>query len=206
MDTTLCPPGMATDRAFLRDVPVGTCNVSATAFWGIVMSIAVVRTIAFFGKVRNYVAAVGLTFKSRRIFSVLVSLASAVSYIVLGILLGLNVVNADNGWSFSLYSIGYFPFIVDFTMMLFKIVRLGRRIIALPRDQMTNVDTDYLSKFTKKGMVLAFLQIVMACVSSVVLIILSPIMPERELLLGTIGFASKGMFQIFCTLGIVLVS
>lgn len=206
MDTTSCPPGMATDRAFLRNVPVGTCDVNVATFWGIVLSIAIARTIGFLGKVRNYVSTVGFTFKPRRVFSLLVSLSSTVSYHLMAILLGLNIVNAENGWSFTVYSIGYFSFIVDFSMMLFKIVRLGRRVIPLPRNQMTNSETDYLAKFTRTGMVLAFLQIIMACVSSVALIILSPIFPEHELLLGTIGFASKGIFQILCTLGMVLVS
>jgi len=206
MDTTGCPPGLATDRVFLKDTPVGLCNVELALYWGISFTVCALRLIAFLGKVRNYVAVVGFRIRSRRILTVLVSLGSTVSYFLLASLIGVNVVNADNGWSFSLYSIGYFAFIIDFTMMLFKIVRLGRRVIALPKEQLGQTEDDYLAKFTKRGIVLAFLQIVMAIVSSIVLIIMSPIYPDKELVLGTIGFATKGMFQILCSFGIILVS
>jgi hypothetical protein len=94
---------------------------------------------------------------------------------------------------------------VDLTMMFHKLVRLGRRVITLPRTQELG-NTEYLTKFTRTGKMLMIMQVGMIILSSVALIILSPILPDQEYLLGTIGFASKGIFQFLVTSGIVLVS
>jgi hypothetical protein len=91
-------------------------------------------------------------------------------------------------------------------MMLIKIVRLGKGVIPLAKQEMAMADAEYLKRFTGGGMALIILQIIMAFVSSVVLIIISPIIPEHDTITGTIGFASKAAFQLLCTVGIVLVS
>jgi hypothetical protein len=204
MDVTGCPEGFATDKVFIAN-PVVLCDVNLAVFWSMVMLVCFIRLMAFALKTHSYVKVNGCRFVKRRSISMFVSVWSVLSYFLSSILVGVNVGNAANGWSFAFYSFTYLSFIVDFTMMLFKIVRLGKGVIALPKNQDMG-NTDHLSKFTGIMMIIVFLQIALAVVSSITLIILSPIYPEQEYVFGTIGFASKGIFQILCTLVMVMVS
>jgi hypothetical protein len=203
MDITGCPPGFATDRAFLRNQPT-LCDVDLNVFWSTTMFICIIRTIAFFLKSHAYLQMNGCKIHYRRIVSVVVSLWSVIAYFLSSILAGLSIANAANGGTFALYSLTYLPFIIDFTMMLFKIVRLGKGVIALPKSQDMG-NTDYLSKFTGVMTAMVSLQIALAMVSTIMLIILSPVYPDQDIVFGIIGFASKGSFQILCTFVMVMV-
>jgi hypothetical protein len=204
MDTTGCPAGLATDRAFYAE---GNpfCGTQLSVFYGVTITVCVGRTIACLAKLQHYLKRAGCTVRNKKIVTMMVSIWSTLFYFLGSILIGLNVANAENGWSFSIYSICYLSFIIDFTMMLFKVVRLGKGIIALPRRELLG-EVDYLQKFTLVGRSLVVFQIVMALTSSTCLIILSPALPHAEYVLGTIGFATKGAFQISCTIGLFLVS
>ena len=212
MNVTGCLDGFATDVAFQR-IAAGTCNVNLRVFWALAMFICFLRLLACCQKFRrtlqyneyhqlkqNKDVALART-RRRSTISLISSSCSTITYFLLGFLIGFNVANVQNGISFSLYSMGYLPFLTDFTMMLLKIVRLGRGAIALPREELG--EAQYLSQFNRYGSILLFLQSFAAAFSCICLIILSPILPASDALLGKLGFASKGIFQFVCTLGIV---
>ena len=205
MDSEGCPDGFASDRVFQK-TPAILCATNLTVFWCISLMICLARLIAFLTKLRHYFYAPSLLKSRRRSqFTLLVSLNSVSCYFLLTVLASLNLANAANGWSFALYSITYLSLITDLTMMLFKIVRLGKGVINLPQKEMLLGEVDYLSRFTTIGVLMAMVQILMALVSTVTLIILSPIMPQNDFLLGVIGFSSKAVFQLLCSLGMALV-
>ena len=204
MDPTGCPEGFASDRVFLI-VPLEVCGTSLAVFWSVTMLVSTLRFAAFLAKLSHSFKYSNPKSRRRKLFSLAVSALSVFCYYLLAILLALNIANAENGWSFTLYSLGYLPFIIDFTMMLFKIVRLGKGVISLPKRDMMG-EVDYLTRFTTIGIFMAGTQMVMAFVSTLTLIFLSPVIPNNNQILGTIGFVSKGVFQMLCTFGIALVS
>ena len=125
-------------------------------------------------------------------------LASAITYTLSYFLGGFDVANMRNGLSFSIYSISFLPVAYELTILLQKFVKLGARS-SLSRNAVNlpeNVASE-LTRFNSVGRLLFGAQVVSVLISSIVFIVLSPILPKYELIFGQIGFAFKASFLAF---------
>ena len=88
-----------------------------------------------------------------------------------------------------------------YDLSLFRMVRLGAKFVSVSNKELGN--TSALEKFDKWGLFFIGSAALAATLMSIVLIIVGPIMPDKDELLGQIGWASKGGFQFFITLGLI---
>ena len=199
MDPTGCPPGFYTDRAF-QVVPVNICDTPIWLYWFLTLSVSFLRIITFGKKFFDHLKKAQENSVFKPTLSLIFHFFAGISYLIVSICVGLNVANVENGISFSLYSIAYLTFIFNYSNLLIRTVRLGERLI--PHDARFQDEFRVLRQFSSIGILLFLFQVSAAVVSSIVLIILSPISPNRDQLFGVIGFAGKGVFQILCIFGI----
>lgn len=203
MDTTGCPESYATDISFEPPTPYSQCSTYLPTFWGIVSTFAILRFIAFVKQTMNWRAVNKRQSRKGRLpVAPGLSLIFVFFYSLLLLLAGLNIVNVNNGVSFTLYSLAFIPYALTCSLILFRTVRLGAKIIPLSRD-MGLVDRN-LHKFGHVGKLLVAFQVFSIVLSSFALIVLSPIFPEQHDLLGKLGFAFKGAFQLTFNLGLIV--
>jgi hypothetical protein len=79
-------------------------------------------------------------------------------------------------------------------------VRLGAKIATVTKDL---GNTKALERFDRSGYFLVFVAAAGLFLMSAVLILAGPIQPEEDLLFGIVGWASKGLFQLCITLGLI---
>jgi hypothetical protein len=196
MDPTGCPPYLATDSIFQRTSPV--CGSSLIAYWVVTMLIAIIRSIGAYHRVKIWLKRRRIVdqrkkrLQTNQILGLPIpqvsSVFASIVYYIMFILPGLNIANVYNGIPFSLFSLAFLPAMMDFVLMLLKLVRLGKKIIPL---SLQGDELAHLEKFDSLGMFMLFLQAFSLTGSSLVLIILSPVMPQHDYILGTCGWAFK---------------
>ena len=198
MDTTNCSDLFATDRILIR-TPVGTCNSSLVFFYVFYVVVLVLRYTAAFLRWKRH-----LNRKRHRLLtsplSPILSFMTANMQAIFFFLIFQNTANVNNGISFSLFSLTFLPFASQYFLELYRLVRLGTRIGAMNDPELKNSSVEVFDQF---GTFLVFVAGLSVIVASVALIFLSPIFPEHDILLGTIGFASKGLFLALITVGII---
>ena len=130
-DATGCPNGLARDNVLVNHSP---CNVSISSF----IAIAVVTT-AVYGLMIAYQYSqwrrIHLSSVSRkrnqkqRPVIILLGLVQFIILILFYVLIGTNRANASNGGSIALLAAYCSPFIASSILSLFRLIRLGHRIL-----------------------------------------------------------------------------
>ena len=191
MDSTNCSSGWATDRIFQQSAPL--CSTPMAAFWVSTMFLVLLRlhgSLTRYFQSKRRIRDIGYDRRRRNIslFRSFVSFSAVLLYFLLFLLTGIGIANFNNGVSFALVSIAFFPFFIDYSLSLIRLVRLGKKVtnLAIEVDE-----RNILEKFEFFGIVLFSIQIASVAISSLVLIFLSTLYPEQELLSGKIGFAFK---------------
>lgn len=195
MNTTNCSAGFATDNLFQHG-QTEPCATSLVTYW-ITTSLFVFFSLAaalkkfslWITRTRKKQASATKPVKFRHRFPIfpLLSIFTAVSKLICVILAGLNVINVNNGFSFSLFSINFFAFMIEVTLSLLKVVSLGEKVSPLFESD----NLQYLRRFEAIGLAVFIFQSLAAFFSSIVLIFITPIFPDYYLILGKLGFALK---------------
>lgn len=204
MNSSGCPPGVVTDEAFQLTYEQA-CETSLAGFYVYLSIIAALKYISTAKQTTNWYARrkhqqEGNYRHQRKIpLGPIVSFSFASIYIALTLLLGFDIINYRNGLSFMLYSIGFLPFAWGYTMGLVRVVRLGEKII--PRSHRGEHTDGKLRTFDRLGKTLLTIQTISIAISSLVLIILSPILHENATLLARLGFGLKAAFMTSSAFG-----
>ena len=200
MDTTNCSAFWGTDQLFQR-TPQGTCNSSLIFVW--VFYGVITLGIRFIASTRKWLSHFERKRKNLKTSALgpTISLSLSISYTLFLVLFLTNIINVFNGFSFSLYTVCYLLFAAMYSLSLFRMVRLGAKFVSVSNKELGN--TSALEKFDKWGLFFIGSAALAATLMSIVLIIVGPIMPDKDELLGQIGWASKGGFQFFITLGLI---
>jgi hypothetical protein len=202
MDTRNCSSSLyATDRLFELN-PIGTCDVSLVAIWVMFILIVLLRTAATVKKWLNHCRRLRLGVRSSVIGPVLYT-CLALCYVVFFILILTDVTSVDNGFSFSVFTAGYLAFSAIYCVSLLRMVRLGVGAAVPGSSNDLGVQAKILQRFDFGGYFLLVLATVGIIVTSIVQIVISPIFPEKNLAVGAIGWASKGIFMACMTFGLV---
>ena len=199
MNRQNCSHLFATDQLFQR-TPTGTCDSSIIVFAALYPVLLIIRLTAAISRCQRFYSRRkgGKTQKNSPILPLL-SLVYVLTKIVFFLLVIQNVVNVFDGWTFSIFSLVFLFFAATYFLELLRIVRLGTRIGSY-NDSISNHS---LEAFDRIGLLLVILSVTSAIAISVLLVILSPIFPEHDILFGVIGFASKGLFLCFVTFGLL---
>ena len=199
MDPTNCTAGIVTDRLFMR-TPIGTCNSSIVGFEVFFGVVLILRFSAAFLRYRRH-----LQRKKRRLLTSPISpILSFLTVFLQALFFSLamrNVITVDNGLSFSVFSLVFLSFGCQYIIELYRLVRLGSRIGTFHLNDRQS--SSALESFDRLGLILVFFSGISVIVITVTLVFLSPSYPQYDILLGTIGFASKGVFQGLVTFAIV---
>ena len=209
MNTTGCAYPFATDEIFQLSSSAVSCNSSMVTFWFLAAFSLVLRLIPALKQALNWKlhslkrAKVNGMPKRRRNFPMaqITSMIEWTFFLVLFLLSGFNIVNMGNAWSLSLLSAAFLFFACSFTVSYVRFVRLGNRI--LPRAHRTEENQKSLSTLDGFGKLALHVQIASLVFSSVILIIIGPIIPEHDVLLGKLAFAFKINFECFCVFGCI---
>jgi hypothetical protein len=203
MNGTGCPEYYATDGVF--QLPnEGSCDTSLIGFYVFGLFIAGTRLVGAMKHGFNWyytTRQVKATRKRNLPLGPMNSLIQALFYLMQVFLYAFDVVNMRNGTSLSVYSAIFLPFAWWFTVYLLRLVKLGDKI--LPKAQRTHDHGRELNKFDGLGKFMLAIQVFSLLVSSFLLIVLGPIIPEYEVLMGRIGFGFKASFILFCAAGII---
>src|SRR5690349_14594620 len=109
MDTRNCTSYLyATDRIF-EPTPIGTCDVNLIPIYILFTFIAVLRLCATVKKWSSHIRRVRLGVRSSIIGPVLYTCLTC-CYIVFFVLILTDITSVENGFSFSVFSIGYLAF------------------------------------------------------------------------------------------------
>ena len=204
MDPTGCPEGYATDSIFEPIASGVPCGTPLVGFWVGTSCILLVKLSGFIGRmyIRAQRRALRQTSKLKHNLplGLILDFVAFCVYFILYTLAGTNHANYANGIAFSLYSLSFLPFAIGFTVLLFRTVRLGGKILPLKGEL---APPDELKSFNRIGKFFVSLQIFSLFASSVVLIICAPIMPQYEPKFVIAGFIFKASFMIFTGLGII---
>jgi hypothetical protein len=203
MNVTGCSVGYATDEMF-RSNDAGACDVPLVAYYMYTLFIVCIKFVTAGRMSQNWLRRWRREPASKRsrmipfapvnmFFFAFVNLAIA----VLG---GLNLINFKNGLALMLYSVAFFPFAFAYTYGLIKLVGLGEKII--PKSHRQYADKT-LASFDRFGKTLLVTQVVSFGISSLVLIIIGPILPEQEQLFLEMGFGLKSVFAALSSAGYV---
>ena len=202
MNSTSCPAGYATDEAFQLPSPETFCASPIALHWALTGFEVVVKLITSIHIYREWLKRVRKNkLKGRIPFFPLNSFLEVFLYLLTDILLGFGYTNVYNGGSFILMSLSYLPFCFTAFLVLQRTVKLGSKIIPLASAQKYQTK---LSRFTNFGKGLVFFQAFSIAISSLVLIVITPILPEYFVVLGMIGFCFKGLFQFFVFFSLVI--
>jgi hypothetical protein len=175
MDARFCIPGWATDTTYEKN-NIGDCGTSIIAFWIVSMTICIVRLICALkrGRTWNERWKAGLQ-HGRWPLAPIVSFLISILYANMFLMIGLNILNAWNGFSFTLLGLAFFLVSLDYIMSLLKLVRLGKKIIPMSVGDRGN----HLNKFNKMGTVLFITQISTMLVGTIIFVIFCPLFPEE---------------------------
>lgn len=198
MNRENCSDGFATDRVFER-TPLGSCDTPLVPVYAVTVLILVLRSVAAAKKWWNYYQRKLQRVKTSSLGPVLAT-CLATSYACVAILFTVDVINVDNGFSFAAYSLGYLFFAAIYSLSLLRMVRLGTKIITAAKELGNDKSLEH---FDCSGYFLLTLAATALFLMSIVLIFIGPIFPEHSVLLGQIGWSSKGVFQGLITLGLM---
>ena len=190
MNTENCSFGWATDNVF-QSTPTLDCSSSIIAYYVVCMALFFLRFLSFLRRYYNWKRQTSSKERSKAKYSIssLISFATTFLFLLLILLPGLNIANVENGISFALFSLAFIPFVFDLSLSLFRLVRLGKKIIPLMIEDVDQLN--HLQQFEKVGTLLFSLQTFSALASSVLLVILGPTLPEYDHVFARIGFAFK---------------
>ena len=174
MDPTGCPPGFVTDRV-LYGRASETCNIQIggyIAFVAILFSLRAVTAAIHVldwrrrqanAKVKQSRLLPGKKFKQRLPIVPGLSVIFTIVYGSFCLLVGLNVVNAENGGSAFIFGIGWTLFGLMSLFFLTKFISLGYRIVPRAKSQRfeTISGVDKLSRFTAWGRFGLFLLVIL---------------------------------------------
>jgi hypothetical protein len=198
MNFVNCSQYFGTDHLF-EDVPSETCDSPIVAVALINGTIIISKTFASIYKWRRYFQRKEQNLRADLKGPLLASFLT-LCYILFLIFFLTDTINVTNGLSFALYTVSYLFFAASFTLYLVRMVRLGTRIATVSKDL---EHSPVLEKFDRFGYIFVGCAAVALTVTSVILVIVGPIHPESYVLYGSIGWASKGLFQLFITLALI---
>jgi len=200
MDYTNCSMFLGTDHLFQASPP-GTCDSSLIFVWVVYGLILLLRFIAAGKKWEKHFKRKREGLKTSPLGPVLV-ISLAISYLIFLILFLTNLITIENGFSFSAYTICYLYFAALYSLSLFRMVRLGAKIVSLSKEQL-DPNSPSLEKLDRFGYFFVGIAFFGLLVMSTVLIFAGPIHPESDVLFGQIGWASKGVFQMCISCGLI---
>lgn len=151
MNVENCPPGWATDQVFIFNNPVGTCDMPVPAYILLGVILTTFKGILTCLHIKEWRR------RQRKLYAKMdrqkhhpfVPTLSFVSFMVYATFFPLtfaNVVNSGNGWSYALHSIGWVCFGLISIFFLFKIVRLGRRLVPIIKEKRRNEMLEQLQR------------------------------------------------------------
>ena len=205
MNISGCPPLYATDEVYRINTPEA-CDIPLIAY-GILYSLVFVAKIVTTTKhtkrwcERRRKQQTAANQKSRVPIGQLVSISMILLFLIHVFLAGFDKIDFQSGTALSVYSIGYIPFAWNYSFALIRVVRLGDKII--PKSHRGLSENKHLARFDMIGKILFILQAVAVFSSSLVLIVVGPIIPEHEQIFMQIGFACKAFFLAICAGGFV---
>jgi hypothetical protein len=140
MNTENCTEGYFTDQIFWFDNPTGTCNSSVAAFItvGVFLMLskcllAVLHVRSWRRRQRKLYAKVDR--RKHHPFVPSLSVLGAIVYLLFFPLAFANVINAQNGWSYAIHTLGWLAFGIVSIFFFLKIVRLGRKLIPIVQEK-----------------------------------------------------------------------
>jgi len=189
---------MATDEAFRANID-GSCDTSFVGYYTFALITIAIKLLSVVKQFANWFQRP--THRSKLPRGPLISLVFASSQLLFMFLIGFNLASYRNGVSFVLLSIGFLPFAHAYSIGLVRLVNLGEKI--LPKSSRNAETIKRVTGFDGPGKLLFAIQVVSLVVSTVVLIVLSPILVEYEMVLSHVGFGTKALFMLFCIGGYV---
>jgi hypothetical protein len=192
MDATNCTNFYATDRTFQR-TPIGTCETSLIGIILFTLTMFILRLIPVILMTKYWLK----NKKNNKKFpvSALIGCMFNIILIVAVVLILLNISNVDNGIAFSMFSLQFLTLVVDYIRDVVKVVHMGDRIIG---GRGKNRNNQHLYELDSFGKFNIFIQSISIMASTIILVVLAPVFIEYDELLGSIGFASKAFFTLFC--------
>ena len=198
MDYTNCSSLWGTDHLFERTA-LGTCDSSLLFVWIFYGAMLIIRFVAAAKKWTKHLARKQSGLKTSPLGPILAT-ALATGYTIFLILFLTGIINVENGFSFSAYTVCYLFFAAIYSLSLFRMVRLGAKIVSVSKELDNSSSLQVLDRY---GYFFVAIAVSGLFLMSTVLIFAGPIHPEADLLLGIIGWASKGVFQMCITCGLV---
>jgi len=139
MNTENCSYGFATDQFFLFD-NVGTCDTSIALFATAAVLLTLLKGLLAVFHVRAWRK------RQRRLYAKInkrnhypivptLSVAGFIHHIILFSLGGANIINANNGWSYGVLSVGWLVFGLTSLLFFLKLVRLGRKLLPIVQEK-----------------------------------------------------------------------
>ena len=205
MNTSGCTRLYATDEAYRVNTP-GACDVPLVAYVILYSSVFVAKIVTVTNHSlrwcdRRRKQQTAANQKSRIPIGPMVSGLFIAIFTLNVTLVGFDKLDFQRGTALSLYSIGYIPFAWNYSFALIRVVRLGEKI--LPKSHRGFDENKHLARFDMIGKILFILQAVAVFSSSLVLIVVGPIVPDHEQIFMQIGFACKAFFLAICAGGFV---
>jgi hypothetical protein len=199
MNCTGCPnKDFCTDGAFRESLPL-ECDTSLPGYYAYTFGIVGLKLIGLGKQVANW------RYRHKGLRKFPLGPFNTSIYIILliiqNILIGENLVNFRTGTSFILYSIMFLFFAWIYSYGLIYLVNLGRKIFGKKHQEELSKSADRLAKFDIFGRGMLFFQMFSLFASTLVLVVLSPILVDAELVLSRLGFGFKGAFVWFCMFG-----
>ena len=194
MNTTGCPPGWSTDGAF-QHANVGACETPLAAYYVATMGTTAIALVAAIKQTQNWCA--------RPKHASNIPRGPIMSFLFIGLqfigylLIGFGYLTYENGLALSMYTIMFLNFAYIYTLGVVRLVSLGEKII--PRSRRPAGESSInLRTFDGFGKFLFAAQIFFLVTSSVVLIILSPILLDQRDIISRLGWGLKSLFVGAC--------
>lgn len=221
MNTTGCPPGLATDAAFMPAADQTPCSATLASFWGVLGFLCAVRFLAAARvslnwwivhgpKAKDAQAAAQQQQQRHRRWPLLplVHLSFALTVLLVVVLIGVGAANAENAAAWSLASVFFLPFAAWNLQSARVLVRLGAKVAgpAIMRSQAAQSPASQGSaqsehaRLASVDWVLAALfasQFAAVMVGTFILIVLGPAMPGELVPFGIAALALKAAFVGF---------
>ena len=206
MNRTGCPDSFATDMTFeippMNSMNEPPCSVNLVFYWTMSTIICLTRIMTASSKIQRTGFACCKRFRFGTI-TLVTSIVSSITYCTGIFLVGFNVANASNGGAVALVSFCYFLFTIDYSTALYRMVRLGGKIIPVRNLNMDATGkVKELSKFNGLLVILFVSETLLSLVACITLLILNPIFPQMSLELRMIGFSIFSVFHFLTTMSI----
>jgi hypothetical protein len=194
MDPTSCPPGYASDIAFKPPNITPSCDVQLLTYWLVNIFFCIFSCASRLLRITRRKPILSRHLAKCREFNMkLVTISS----LILVICIGTNQTTYLNGGSFSLHNIYFILCVAE--MMQSWLLKVRRKELLI-----NEYESEKLQTLTKFGKIVLIIAIVSVIISSIVMIIVSPLLAiENRQHIAIIGWAFKAAFWILLVTGMV---